>query len=154
MAGAHFNKESFGGREGVGFRVKKSGFCPVLAALAADQAPLNANGAAWKHRAQILNFHLARYGCEPAYADGFAHSLIQQGCNNASVYYARRSLKNIRDYGHTYDGLILRGKELQVKSDRVGWAASKATILGRANHWSQILRYFVHRFLDRSVSSA
>lgn len=69
----------------------------MLAAFAANDPPLDANGLTGRNWALVINLHLSRHCSQAACADCLAHRLVQQRSNDAAVQITHWAFEVVRN---------------------------------------------------------
>ena len=109
--------------------VEDRGFYPVLPAFITNDAALHSYwGGGWDGAA-VVDFKMSRHGRETASTNGLAHRFIEQSCDDSSVQKARMPFESVGDTYWAYNRAILRKKKFELKSIRIGLAATEAAVL-------------------------
>jgi hypothetical protein len=108
------------------------GFDPMPSVFAADHSSLDTDGRAGGHGTQIFHLHLTGYRRYSPGAIRFAHRLIENGRDDASMQAAVRSFIVVGDDGICDDRPFRSSEELKLEANCICRAASEAAVLRSA----------------------
>ena len=129
------------------FGIQDFGFGPVFTAFVVRDAAFEPQRFAGGNGPQVVDFHVAGHGRETTGADGFAHGLVDQSCDDAAMQVAGVAFEVVRYLGEADDGMVFGEEKVEAQAGGVGVAATEASVLCGVGQRGKVLNSFWHSFL-------